>query len=683
VHRRGAGRVSHGEDRRDHRGDPHGDRRQVRIVTARAAALVLAACLALSPAAAGAHGGGHGGPAALGPLAAVTLQHYRLELLSHSGPLERDRDNRIAVGITDAHTGAPVTGAAVLLGFGASNAEAIAEPAVEETWAGHYAVSAHPRRTGAHRVLVTVSAANGRALEPPLTAEFPVHVGQAAGIGAWTWALLIGLGLLTAAALWWQTARVRLRAAPDTSPDLLGIPWLARAVVWRGWPWMLQVPALAVMALVVFLGLADVADGSHSLATRLTWTLWWAGIIFTFALVGRVWCVACPFGALNEWSARLTRPSRRLPAPLRNLWWATGFFVILTWADEQLGVVRSPRFTAWLVLLLAAVAVAVGPLFERRSFCRYLCPIGGVIGLYAMTAPLAIRSKDAAVCRADPDKSCYRATARADGCPMFEFPAAMDRNNYCTLCAECLRGCERANLALRVRAFGTDLWATTRRALDEAYLAVVLVGLTLLVTAQMLPGWSAVAATLGGWLPPAVRQHLKPVTYLAMVDSALLLAGSLVLGPLLVAAACAWSRRLAGPGAADFRRTFVTFAYMLIPVGLGLHLAHNLGHLLLEGGGIVAALQRAVGVFTPWSLGDPDWAELALAPPPVVLATQLAVLVVLFALSLRAGRRLSLRLYPDAAVAARAAVPMALLALAFTALGIALLAQPMGLRHGM
>jgi len=35
-------------------------------------------------------------------------------------------------------------------------------------------------------------------------------------------------------------------------------------------------------------------------------------------------------------------------------------FVLLTWADEQLGVVRSPQVTAWIVLFFAAVALGVG-----------------------------------------------------------------------------------------------------------------------------------------------------------------------------------------------------------------------------------------------------------------------------------------------------------------------------------
>jgi hypothetical protein len=122
---------------------------------------------------------------------------------------------------------------------------------------------------------------------------------------------------------------------------------------------------------------------------------------------------------------------------------------------------------------------------------------------------------------------------------------------------------------------------------------------------------------------------------------------------------------------------------MFIPVGLGLHLAHNLGHLLGEGGGLVAATQRAVALYTPWSLGQPAWDDLALAPAPVVLLLQVSVVVALFGLSLLAGHRLALRLYGDPAVALRALVPMVLLALLLTGVGIGLLAQPMELRHAM
>jgi len=437
------------------------------------------------------------------------------------------------------------------------------------------------------------------------------------------------------------------------------------------------------MGVVVLLGFFDVQDGGVNLATKLTWTIWWAGIIFTFVLAGRVWCLACPFGALNEWAARLTGAWRRLPRLFRNIWWATGAFVLLTWADEQLGVVRSPRITGWIVLFFVALAVAVGLRYERRSFCRYLCPIGGLIGLYSMTAPLELRAKDAGTCRTHADKTCYRGGEGARGCPMFEFPQAMDRNNYCTLCAECVKGCGRDNLVLRFRSFGQDLWASGRRVLDEAYLAVALVGLTLLVTAQMLTAWPAFISGLARWLPAGVRGALRPVTYLTAVESAALLAGSLVVGPLLVLAGAAVADRLAGGHRLGLRRTFVVFGYMFIPVGLAVHLAHNLAHLLLEGGGIVPVVQRAAALFTPFWLGEPDWQVPPIAPEPVVGLLQTVIVVLCFALSVLAGHRLSLRAYADRRTALRAVIPFAVLSFAFAVLSILLLQQPMGMRHGM
>jgi len=266
---------------------------------------------------------------------------------------------------------------------------------------------------------------------------------------------------------------------------------------------------------------------------------------------------------------------------------------------------------------------------------------------------------------------------------MFEFPASMDRNNYCNLCGECVTACARDNLVLRFRALGKDLWASGRRVLDEAYLAVALVGLTLLVTAQMLSAWSGWTWALSGLLSNWVRATLKPVTYLRMVESAILLGGSLVVVPLLVLAAAAVADRLAGESGLGVRRTFVLFSYMFIPVGLAIHLAHNLSHLLLEGGGIVPVLQRVALLYTPFFLGEPDWHPIPLAPEAVVGLLQVVIIVGFFVLSLIAGHRLSAGAYGGARAASRALVPMAVLACAFTVAALVLLSQPMGMRHLM
>ena len=641
-----------------------------------------AALVVLLPAVAAAHGE-HGGGKPLGATGIITVQGYQVELLSEPGPLARGEQTHVIAKITENSSDTPVSDGTVLIGFAEPGEAHDVKPAPELTWAGSYALAVTPSRTGPHQVRVVLARLEGRRFEPPLVVDFPVTVGRAPGLGAAVWTLLVLIGGVTVAGLYVVAVRARTGAVGETAVNLLEIPWLRRLLPARAFQLALQIPLLALMGVVVWLGFFDVQDGGINLATKLTWTIWWAGIIFTFVLMGRVWCLACPFGALNEWTARLTGAWRRLPRPFRNIWWATAAFVLLTWADEQLGVVRSPRITGWIVLFFVVLAVAVGLRYERRSFCRYLCPIGGLIGLYSMTAPLELRVKDAGTCRTHADKTCYRGGEGARGCPMFEFPQAMDRNNYCTLCAECVKGCGPDNLVLRFRSFGQDLWASGRRVLDEAYLAVALVGLTLLVTAQMLTGWPAFISALARWLPAAVRGALKPVTYLTAVESAVLLAGSLVVGPLLVLAAAAMADRLAGEHRLGLRRTFVVFGYMFIPVGLAVHLAHNLAHLLLEGGGIVPVVQRAAALWTPFWLGEPDWQVLPIAPEAVVGLLQTAVVVGCFAVSMLAGHRLSLRAYADRRAALRAVVPFAVLSFAFAVLSIVLLQQPMGMRHGM
>jgi polyferredoxin len=658
-------------------------KRRIVLACALAAVTLFATSSTIS-----AHGdmhAGHGAPKPIADAVAISAAGYAVALESDPSPLAVGRESRIIANVTRADSHAPARDGHVEIVIDADRAEATALSASESTWAGRYTATYTPTRAGGAHARVIVHALDGRHLAAPLTFDFPLDIARAPGLGWPAWSA-IALALVIAG-VFVYAASLRARTSAVGAFDLLSIPWLHRTLTSRALQSGVQIAMLAVTLVIVLLGFFDVQDGGVNLATKLTWTIWWPGIIFTFVLVGRVWCIACPFGALNEWSARASGARRQLPRIFRNVWWATAAFVLLTWADEQLGIVRSPAMTAWIVVGVAAIAIAIGLRYERRSFCRHLCPIGGLIGIYSMTAPVELRARDRALCRTHADQACYRGSVRNSGCPMFEFPATLDRNTYCTLCGDCVRGCEHGNVVLRLRAFGKDLWASTRRALDEAYLAVALVGITLTVTAGMLTWWPGWISALARWLPEIVRTHVKPITYLGAVESAVLFVGSLAIVPLLVFAAGALSVWLARDETvtaphANARRAFVIFGYMFVPIGLAMHLAHNLSHLLLEGGGFLPALQRAALRFTPWSLGEPDWSTLPLAPEPVVALLQTIVLIGFLALSLYAGHRLALRTYTDARAASRAVIPFAALSLAFTVLGIVLLSQPMAMRHG-
>jgi ferredoxin len=463
--------------------------------------------------------------------------------------------------------------------------------------------------------------------------------------------------------------------------DLLRIPWIKAFVKWKYFQPALQIPNLLVFALVIYLGFFDIQDGGQNFATKLTWTIWWAAIIFAFVFVGRLWCAMCPFGALTLWASRLFSPVRRFPPKLRNIWTATLAFALLTWADVFFGIVGSPSRTAWLVIIISAVAILIGIFYQRATFCRYLCPIGGMIGLYSMVSPLELRSSDRTICATCSAKSCYRGSEAGEGCIMFEFPSVMDRNNYCNLCGECVKTCPNDNISFRLRPFMGDINSRFNRRFDESFLAILLVGLVFMVTGEMVGPWHEWMDQVARFLPfsalgitgeESIEKWTFTIIYLLVL---------FLVAPLILLLASMATRRATRPARLSLRKTFITFGYMFIPVGLALHLAHNLLHLLKEGPGIVPVLQRTIERFTPFFVGVPNWHETPLVSNQVIYYLQMAVLFGAFLFSLVIGWKLSTATYNDKRLALKAVIPMVLISAGFTFLNVFILSQPMSMRH--
>jgi len=260
----------------------------------------------------------------------------------------------------------------------------------------------------------------------------------------------------------------------------------------------------------------------------------------------------------------------------------------------------------------------------------------------------------------------------------------VDRNTFCNVCFECVRSCPNGNMELRFRAFGRDLWASGKRWFDESYLAVAMVGVTTIVTAQMLTDWSTWASGLAKMIPLPVRNLMRPVTYLTVTESVGFFLASLLVFPALGFLA-AWLANRISPDESkkSIQKTFTHLAYMFLPVGLAMHLAHNVSHLITEGPGLIPALQRTLAVYTNFYAGEPNWQLMPLISSDTVY--WLEVLLVLFGLifSLIVGHRLATAFFDRGERAGKALIPFALLSLVFTLINLYLLSQPMGARHGM
>jgi hypothetical protein len=336
---------------------------------------------------------------------------------------------------------------------------------------------------------------------------------------------------------------------------------------------------------------------------------------------------------------------------------------------------NSPRLTAGLIAVLTLASAWVGLLFERRAFCRYVCPLTAFIGLNSLFSMLELRRRDAELCRADcATKDCYRGNATTYGCPMGEFPGgAMDTNLLCILCTECIKGCGHDNIGLRLRAPGRDLWAMRRPRADGAFAAVTVVGLATLIPLVTFAWLPTVRRFLAGVLPAGLPPNDPP----RLVGVGLLFALGLAASVALVYGFSYLSRRAAGARAVPARALFVHYAYALIPLGLFKFLADLLDHALRTWGAL-GDVTRALMLDFPLNRTVAGRVTVVHLLGPVetyLIQTLLLLGGLLF--TLFALHRISLRLFDDREVALASFLPMAGLGVALTLVSLWMLGAPL------
>src|SRR5690606_28226915 len=141
---------------------------------------------------------------------------------------------------------------------------------------------------------------------------------------------------------------------------------------------------------------------------------WWMGLIFFAFFAGEIWCTVCPWMAIPDWLDPLTKrianrfashgnTPKKYPRPspkfLKNPNPAMFLFIVLTWLELAYDAPYRPAFTALLGLAMVAMAAGTLFVFDRKGFCRYVCPVGRVTGAYGTTGMLEIRRKDARTCK--------------------------------------------------------------------------------------------------------------------------------------------------------------------------------------------------------------------------------------------------------------------------------------------
>ena len=374
--------------------------------------------------------------------------------------------------------------------------------------------------------------------------------------------------------------------------ELTGYPFIKNTLKNR-WP---QLAVFIVMLMgylfAIVAGLVGTPVGSHNFSIVFVWIAWWAILILVAVpFFGRGWCAVCPIPLPGEWLQRgavLSPPdkkpkwlNRRWPKALRNIWLQNISFLLLALFSSVL--LTTPNITGIVLAAMLFAAIGLSTVYERRAFCRYLCPVGGFIGLYSQTAPLELRIKDKQVCAACEGKPCYNGSSNGYGCPWDVFPGGLMKNTYCGLCMECLRTCPHDNIAVNARPFSADLAKPSAR-MDEAFKAFIMLGSAMIYAGVLLGPWGALkdaAYNVGtsGWF----------------VYAAVFLAIIFGLMPGLFALCVARFENFN-----IFKKRFATLSTALIPLGLMSWVAFSLSFVLTNASYILVSLSDPLGL--GWNL---------------------------------------------------------------------------------
>lgn len=343
----------------------------------------------------------------------------------------------------------------------------------------------------------------------------------------------------------------------------------------------------AVVVAVLFVGPQGRAE---NFALNLFWAWWWPLVLIGFPFVGRLWCAVCPFMIYGEVTQKLSqslfgRQLKRWPrqsAEKWGGWFLFGLFALIFLWEELWDLENTAYLSACLLLLITAGAMIFSAIFERRFWCRYLCPIGGMNGLFAKLSMIELRAQQGTCSAECSTYQCYKGGPQkgegleTGGCPVYSHPAQLEDNKDCVLCMTCLKACPHRSVELNLRPPGIELWTTHVPHAYEVALLLLLLGGVYLHRLPELQSVVGLNLDLAQFWP-----HLG-LSFLALIVPACVT---------LLAYAGIWLFH----GSLK-PRSFVELAYGYLPLVLGANLAHYLLLGLGEAGRILPVTLATFGL---------------------------------------------------------------------------------------
>jgi len=226
---------------------------------------------------------------------------------------------------------------------------------------------------------------------------------------------------------------------------------------------------------------SDISIGGRNIALILFWQLGIPFFFVIFLFAARFGCGVCPISTISKFFNK--HINLRIPIPSfvkNNDVWFTGIgFISILFMEKYTHMAYSINKTAYLIFSILLAAIIIDFVFEKSAWCRHLCPLGGLGGLFSMSSMIEIRSNRNTCTTICTTHDCYKGSERAAPCPMFLHLQFLSDNRNCKVCLNCIKTCTHNATRLNLRIPGAEISSLRQPTLAGALFSIILSGLLL------------------------------------------------------------------------------------------------------------------------------------------------------------------------------------------------------------
>ncbi|MGC8603568.1 MAG: 4Fe-4S binding protein, partial [Desulfomonilaceae bacterium] len=291
--------------------------------------------------------------------------------------------------------------------------------------------------------------------------------------------------------------------------DLFKFSFIKKAFLSPLYPASLQSAATPFFFLILFFLFLGPSDPMNNPAALISWALGWPILIVGSLLWARFWCSLCPIGVIANLGKKIIAFEKPFPAFLKQHsdFLIAGAVLFVIWFETATNIRNSPVKLGFLLLAMLLSATLVSMVYERQSWCLYLCGLGGMVGVLSKTSFIELRANSNICITECSSNECYLGTSQNAGCPFGHAGPRLRSNRVCRLCGQCVKNCPHSAITLNLRLPGEEIWQIGQRHTGTAFLVLGMIGGLFSEMVRKMPEYKSLA----------FHVSLSPVIFFTMV----------------------------------------------------------------------------------------------------------------------------------------------------------------------